>query len=136
LLNLSTMTENIKTTLVIDASYILAFLLNENNSPVDELIEDYKNGNIHLSSNGLLPFEVGNALKTAVIRKRLDKKQAQELYRLFLDLDIAIEPIDGNETLAIALSKKLSFYDAAYVYSAKHAGRPLLTLDRSLKKAV
>lgn len=63
------MDENIKHVFVIDASYILAFLLKENNLEVNELMRLYKSRQINLISTSLLKFEVCNTLKTVFKEK-------------------------------------------------------------------
>ena len=63
------MDENIKHIFVVDASYILAFLLKENNFEVNEMMKQYKVRQINLISTKLLKFEVYNTLRTAVLRK-------------------------------------------------------------------
>ena len=73
------MEENIKEVFVIDASYLLAFLLNENNYEVNKLMEKYQAKQINLISTFLFKFEVSNALKTAVLRKRINKLKAQKI---------------------------------------------------------
>jgi len=127
------MVENIKNIFVIDASYILAFLLKENNFEVNEMMKQYKVRYINLISTTLLKFEVCNTLKTAVLRKRVNKSDAQKLLQTFLEFDIAEEKIDYLQVLKLALSRKISFYDASYLYLARSNKINLLTLDHSLK---
>lgn len=118
---------------VIDASFVLTFLLKENNNESNEIMRQYKEREIRLISSYLLTFEVCNTLKTAVLKKRMNKSQAQELLEAFLELDIAEEKIDYIKTMQLALSKNLTFYDASYVFLAKKYKIPLLTLDTKLK---
>ena len=127
------MVENIKKNFVIDASYLLAFLLNENNYEVNELMKQYKTKQVNLISTTLLKFEVCNTLRTAVLRKKINKFKAQELLQAFLEFDIVEEKIDYLQVLKLALSKKISFYDASYLYLAKTNKINLLSLDQSLK---
>lgn len=127
------MGENIKKIFVIDASYLMAFLLNESNFEINELMKQYKNRQIHLISSTLLTFEVGNTLRTAVLRKRMSKSQAQNVLQAFLEFDIVEEKSDYIKVLQLALSKGLTFYDASYLYLAKKNKVPLLTLDAKLK---
>jgi len=127
------MDENIKHIFVIDASYILAFLLKENNFEVNELMKKYKYRHINLISTTLLKFEVCNTLKTAVLRKRVNKKEAQKLLQAFLEFDISEEKVDYFQVFKLALLKKISFYDASYLYLAKNKNLNLLTLDHLLK---
>jgi len=127
------MEENIKEVFVIDASYLLAFLLNENNYEVNKLMEKYQAKQINLISTFLFKFEVSNALKTAVLRKRINKLKARELLSAFLEFDIVEEKVDYLQVLKLALLKKISFYDASYLFLAKKYKITLLSLDHSLK---
>lgn len=120
---------------VVDSSFVLAFLLpSEKSKHVDEIFTRYKEGEIKLISSHLLPFEVGNGLKTALLRKRLRVKEVKILLRAFLDLEIELEEIDTEETFKLALSQNLTMYDAAYLFLATAKRIPLLTLDTDLKK--
>jgi len=127
------MDESIKQIFVIDASYLLAFLLKENNFEVNELMKQYKSKKVSLISTTLLKFEVCNTLKTAILRKRVNKKYAQELLQAFLEYDILEENIDFLQVFKLSISKNISFYDASYLYLAKSKEIKLLTLDHSLK---
>ncbi|MEK7079137.1 MAG: type II toxin-antitoxin system VapC family toxin [Patescibacteria group bacterium] len=127
------MDENIKHIFVVDASYILAFLLKENNFEVNEMMKQYKVRQINLISTKLLKFEVCNTLRTAVLRKRINTFQVQKLLQAFLDFDIVEEKVDYLQVLKLSLSKNLTFYDASYLYLARSNHIPLLTLDHSLK---
>ena len=127
------MGENIERVFVVDASYLLAFLLKENNFEVNEMMKQYKVGKINLISTALFKFEVCNTLRTAVLRKRVSKEKAQDILQSFLELDIVEEKIDYLQVLKLALLKKVSFYDASYLYLAKSKKINLLSLDHSLK---
>lgn len=127
------MVENIKEIFVIDASYLLAFLLNENNHEVNELMKQYKVKQINLISTTLLKFEVCNALRTAVLRKRINKFKAQKLLQAFLEFDIVEEKVNYLQVLKLALSKRITFYDASYLFLALSNRMRLLTLDNLLK---
>ncbi len=126
------MAGDLKKTYVIDASFALAFLLSEKNLEVDKVFSEYKNNKFVLISNDLLNYEVGNALRTAVLRKRLNNKKAQELFQAFVAFEIKEENVDFLATLGLAVNRKISFYDASYLYLAKKLKTKLLTLDSSL----
>ena len=118
---------------VLDASFVLAFLLpSEHNSHVDTIFEQYTRQKIALKSNFLLPFEVINGLRSAVIRKRLPIKTAASLVRAFIDLSITLIETNELATFRFAIKNKLSFYDASYVYLAKSEKLRLLTFDKEL----
>ena len=127
------MEERIKSTFIVDASFILAFLLQENNSKVDKILNQYKDEKINLISTMLLKYEVGNGLRTAVLRKRINMIQAQALYQAFLELDIIEEKVNYPQVFKLALSKKVTFYDASYLYLACYNRLRLLSFDKRLK---
>lgn len=127
------MAGNIEKVFIVDASFILSFLLSEDDNKVDRAIEQYRDKKIGLMSVSLLKFEVGNGIRTALLRKRINKSQAKNLYQAFLDLDIEEKIIDYTSVLNLALSRKLSYYDASYLYLARSKHLRLLTLDSKIK---
>ncbi len=127
------MAENINNVFVIDASFVLAYLLDEDNTTIDSIFEKQVKGEIYFISTSLLKYEVGNTLRTKLMRKKIKKEEAQRLYRSFLAINIKEELLDFHDVLDLALEKNLSFYDASYSYLAKSKKIDLLTLDHSLK---
>jgi|SRR3989338_2053082 len=123
------MAGSIKNTFVLDASFVLSFLLNEGNNNVEKTILDYKEGKINLVSSSLLAYEVGNGLRTGVLRKRLTGSQAESLYKAFFEFEIPEESFNFPDVLKLALSKSISFYDASYINLAQTLSLKLLTLD-------
>lgn len=126
------MGENTK--FVIDASFVLAFLLPDETTPeIEKYFDAYKERKTQFLSTALLPFEVLNGLKTTFLRKRNSPKKIEELAKKFFELNIQIEEVNYQEALKTALSENLTFYDASYVSLAKDNKLPLLTLDKRLK---
>lgn len=120
---------------ILDASFILDFLLpDENSREVLQIFKEYKNKNIHFSSSLILPFEVANGLKYAVKSKRITNEDASEILTKFLELEIEFLESDIKNTLSLSLKRDLSIYDASYVVLAYEKNLPLLTLDNRLKK--
>jgi predicted nucleic acid-binding protein len=120
---------------VIDASFALAYLIPDETSLfVDNVFDQYKEGQVKLISTFLFPFEVLNGMKAAVIRKRLSPKIASKLVMAFLELKIKIEPVDFYKIYQEAMKRKLTVYDASYFYLSKTLKSPLLTFDKQLKK--
>ncbi len=116
---------------VIDASVVVAKLLGENN---EGIWEEYKKGTIELVAPNLLLIEVGNALRTGVLRKRIELNLAKELYEIFLNLPIEKYEVEWLAVLELAIAEGLSFYDAMYVWLAiKHKWR-LVSFDKQLIK--
>lgn len=131
------MDENTKLKYVVDASFVLAYFLpDENVNQVDAFFTKYGEQRIEFVSIHLLPFEVLNGLQGAVRRKRLDKEIADQLAEKFLRLKIQTIPIEFSAIFQFALQKDITVYDASYVCLAKQNKLPLLTLDSRLKKLV
>ena len=121
---------------VIDASVVLTTLMPDEGKKGEakrflDLIG--KLGNLLLAPV-VLDFEVGNGLRTAVLRGRLDKKGIWEIYGVYKDYGVILLELDGREVLRLAVDEKLSFYDAAYVVLARSRKAKLLTLDKKLAR--
>lgn len=116
---------------------MLAQLLpDENIDAVEEIFRGYEQGTVQLSSSPLLPFEVINGLKSAVLSKRIEQKLALALVEDFFTMKIGTEKLDFKEVLSLSLEKNCSVYDSSYLYLSKKHAVPLLTLDRKLKSAL
>lgn len=119
---------------VIDASYCLAFLLPlESSKTIDATFIAYQEGTLELITTPLLPFEVLNGLRAAVLSKRITHDQANTLGHAFLELDIPIETVTYEEVFALAEKEKLSVYDASYLWLARSRRAKLYTFDKALK---
>ncbi len=127
------MAANTNNIFVIDASFVLAFLLDEGNVEVESIFEKQARGEIRFIAPSLLKYEVGNSLRTKLMRKKLKKEKAQKLYQSFLAMKTQEGSIDFYHVLHLALEKNLTFYDASYLYLARSNHVSLLTLDHSLK---
>lgn len=84
----------------------------------------------------LWKYEVGNALTQMARQKLIDSETARRL------MDQAEEIFSPGETriestavLVNALTKNLTFYDAQYLTLAQLLGVPLITEDKTLRKA-
>lgn len=129
------MEESIKRNAVVDASFILSFLLpDEFSTSTEELFDQFEKGEIFFISSQLLPYEIFNSLRSATIRKRITQQTAQQLCDKFIELYIPLIPLEYSEVFSLALKKDITFYDASYVYLAKAHNMPLLTLDKTLQK--
>ena len=119
---------------VVDSSYILSVLLpDEKRLPAAKnnlkLITSEKN---KIISSPLLEFEVGNGIRSALLRKRIKSNSPSILIKNFNLLPIKIEKIDNERVLSISITNNLSFYDATYLFLAKSRNAVLLTLDEKL----
>lgn len=129
------MREEKPTNYILDASFMLAFLLpDEYIKEVEIIFQKYKVGEINFISPHLLPFEVVNGLKYALRSKRIDLKTATNLISDFLIYQFIFQRVEMEEVLKLSLDQNLTVYDASYLYLAKTLSAPLLTLDNDLKK--
>jgi predicted nucleic acid-binding protein len=84
-------------------------------------------------------YEMGNVLKQAVARKRLEYPEAQVLVSLLSALTINTDSEFGSaytgDLLRLAHDYGLTVYDAAYLELAARRGAVLGTLDKNLKAA-
>ena len=129
--SVSTKSAHGKALFVIDASFILSFLLDET-SKVDALIERLQRDEVTCIAPSLLWFEVANGLRSAVVRKRLSEKLALQLYTNFLMLGIDPVDVHYDEVLKFSMKNKISCYDGAYAWLSKNQKAGLLTLDNKL----
>ena len=121
--------------LVLDASISLAWLLDDEESPIAGAARARL-----ATDNALVPgiwhLEMRNALLVAERRKRLSRRMADER----LDA-LAILPIQTDSgpsllrTMALARTYGTSFYDALYLELALRSSADLATLDASLHRA-
>lgn len=128
------MVTNIKPTFIIDSSALMAHLLNESsdNQIISKAIADFYQKNVKFVSPTILPFEVGNVLKSCVKSKRITSLEAKKLYSHFLKLPIKYLPINFKNIFTDCLSTDLTYYDASYLSLHKSTHYPLLTLDKKL----
>lgn len=118
---------------VIDASFVLSFLLpDEKNDQITAIFQNFLQGKINFISHPLLPYEVLNSLKIAVLRKRLSADLAKQISVVFLRYHIQFQPIDFHAVFLLAEKYNLTFYDASYLYLSQSQNLPLLTLDKHL----
>ncbi len=131
------MVENTKPVFVVDASFVLAFLLpDEQTIRVDSAFDRYARREIDFLSTQLLPFEVLNSIKTAILRNRLKKDLASQLVKKFFNYRIHLESIDFEKAFMLAQKQNLTVYDASYVVLAQTMQIPLFTLDKQLQKLI
>ena len=128
------MAENNSNTFVIDSSFLLAYLLpDENSEDVQRFFDRFKIEKIKLIAPCILPFEVFNGLQTAVLRKRVELELAEKLGQRFLLIPITLTDLDFAKTLLMADKHKLTFYDATYMWLAQQEKILLLSLDKKLQ---
>lgn len=130
------MVEN-KNKVLIDASAMLSFLFKDESTPQETKLafEEFANYQLEFIAPLLLKSEVGNALRSAVLQKRLTEAIAKKLFNKFLQIPVTyIKTLDLKQILTLSIKTKLSFYDATYLHTAHSFNLELLTLDKKLKK--
>jgi predicted nucleic acid-binding protein len=85
------------------------------------------------------PFEVGNALVSALRAGRMTPAEVERFLALLEGFPLGVEPRGPaaafKKVLPLALEHGLSCYDASYLELALHLELPLATLDRALQRA-
>ena len=121
---------------VADASIVAKWFLEEEvSSDARRLRDDYASDLVELDAPAILPFEVLNAAKYAMVFS------ADELRRVAEALDafaIPIRPLEGSLALAavdISSSTKLTVYDASYIALARELDATLYTADSAILAA-
>lgn len=115
--------------IVIDASCILEFLLNQESKD----FVTQKVGSLNLIAPQCLPYEVGNAVSKLMKRKLITIFEGTAVYHEFVRIPFRFVEPDIPEALMIAGNTNSYAYDAYYINVAKRLGLPLFTLDENMK---
>jgi predicted nucleic acid-binding protein len=118
--------------MIVDASAILAILLNEPSKPAVERVLD----NAERFAAASLPFEIGNGLTRALKQRRLQPADATSAMRQFVDvLRPAFEFVDVPLVSAIEIAGRFGLYayDAYVLAVAEQTGESLFKLDRPMQ---
>lgn len=126
--------EDIGKRYIIDSSVIVAWLLpvETYKSFAESILQFYRIKKIQLISSTLLPFEIVNSLKSAVLRKRVTKEEAYQALTLYTSLNIQLISPNEREIFDASLHENISAYDSAYVCLMSSTSSPLITGDRKL----
>ncbi len=115
---------------IVDASVILAAVMNEPTKPVlVSLTSDAA-----LVAPTSIHFEIGNALSAMFRRRRVTLEQATEAVRIYQSIPIRFVNVELIDSLQIAHHLNIYAYDAYLVRCAEKYRAPLLTLDASLRR--
>lgn len=117
--------------LVIDASAVLAVLLEEPERPA--LIAATTGR--RLLAPPSLPWEIGNALVAMVRRSRLGPELAATAWEAWQEVPVRLVDVDVKAAMDLAFTHGLYAYDAYLLALAQARRAPLLTLDKSLVRA-
>lgn len=126
---------NVPAKFALDASLGLAFLLpDEKTRGVKHLFRLISEGRVCGCIPEIFYYEVGNGLKSAVLRKRITAKKAQFFLERLQKFPLKIVEINRLKTLETAILKNVSFYDAAYLSLAQQYKIALISLDNLMSK--
>ena len=125
-------------TLILDTSAAMAlFLQEEEGCQIEETLKELIASNSQIIVTSLFWYEVGNTLVSALNRKRITIEELRGIEIDLAELPIATDPLPDSAVRIrireIAVSKKLTFYDAAYVELAQRLQLPLKSFDRRIQ---
>ena len=115
--------------LVIDASCILEFLLNQTNK--DSVVKTV--GTARLVAPSCLPFEIGNAISKLIKRKLISIYDGVSVYHEFARIPMRMMEPDIPNSIVIAGETESYAYDSYYISLAKQLSLPLYTMDETMK---
>ena len=115
--------------IVIDASCILEFLLNQDSKD----FVTQKAGSYNLVAPQCLPYEIGNAVSKLMKRKLISIFEGTAVYHEFVRIPFRFIEPDIPDALMIAGNTNSYAYDAYYISVAKRLGIPLFTMDENMK---
>lgn len=116
--------------LVADTNIFLAVALNEPEK--DRIIR--VTADCSASAPEILPYEIGNALSAMVKRRKLSVAEALQAEQSAAHIAVRLVRVDVQTALQIALEHNIYAYDAYFLQCARVFSRPLLTLDRRMKR--
>jgi len=116
--------------IVIDASCVLSFLLNQDGSEnVVSIV-----GENQLVAPSCLPFEIGNAISKLMKRKLISVYQGVSVFHEFARIPIRLIEPDIPNSIVIAGETESYAYDCYYLNIASQMLLPLFTYDDKMKE--
>ena len=114
--------------IIIDASALLAVILNESEKP--EILS--LTVGCTLIAPGCLRWEIGNAFSAMLKRKRLNIDQAMQGLKIFASIPIQEMAVSLHSAVQLSERHQIYAYDAYYLELARRSTSPLLTLDKRM----
>ncbi len=120
---------------IFDASFFLSYLLPDEGKD-QEVINQFKQGNIKLVEPYIFNLEVTNALRYALGSQRISENKLFKIINTFENLKNIeyVYDFDLEEITKLALAKDLSIYDTCYLQLHLKTHYPLYSLDKKLTK--
>lgn len=120
-----------------DASAVVRWLIpgEEHEEQAIKLRNDYAEGIVELNAPALLVYEALNALWKAVERSNVSAEDALSIWKIFAKIEpksIILDPEDLTRALKIAITSRISLYDASYIATAIKTKSTLITADQGL----
>ena len=84
---------------------------------------------------GSIPWEIGNAFSAMIKQRRVNVADAQQGLEIFDSIPLRYVDVDMSNVLSIVARVNAYAYDAYFLDCALQQAAPLLTLDRSLRRA-
>ena len=116
---------------VVDASALAAVLFGE---PKSEEVASHIRG-FSLACPALLPFEIASVCLRKIRRHPSQRSSLLAAFELLGRMEITQTAVDLSEAIVVAEKKKLTVYDATYLWLAEKLRAELVTLDKTLAKA-
>ncbi len=126
---------------VLDTSAAMALFLQEMEGLLIEAdLKEIINSNGQIFVPPLFWFEVENTLVSAFNRKRITMEEIYGIEFDMSELPIVTDPVPDTAIRSrireIAISKKLTFYDASYVELSQRLQIPLKSFDKKVLEAI
>lgn len=125
--------------LVLDASVVLSWCFEDENSPYGEGILDLLSQGTEAVVPAVWPLEIINALLSALRKNRITQAQATAFLNRISGFSITIEESVLSRTFETvflqAHASKVTSYDGSYLELALRRRLPIATLDEPLKNA-
>ena len=116
--------------MVIDASCILAFLLNQEGcNEVKEIVADSE-----LVAPACLSFEIGNAISKLIKRNLLSIVDGVAVFHEFAKIPIRLIEPNIPSSIVLAGQSDSYSYDAFYINLATQFSLPLFTFDEKMRQ--
>ena len=121
--------------LVVDASVVVKWLVDEDDSPIALSLLD---GTHEISAPRLMATEVGNALRRKTLQGDLERNRAQGLAEAIPQMEVSwtLDELLAHYALNLALTLNATVPDCLYLALARVIDATLITADHHFVNAV